>query len=109
MIERDWYSIEEQNGVKFVHYHGFAVPYWKDGLWSFIDLTWCYFPLSEVLEAEDREEVFRFNAEQVKQYQCEVSEAEAESIAESYCDKSSVTFLPLRYLAYDIPIGSYWF
>lgn len=109
MIERDWYSIEDADGEKFVHYHGFAVPYWDGEQWSVVNLTWCYFPLSEVLEADDRIEPFVFHASEVKQYQGEVDEASAENVLETYYDEGSGEYLPLSKLTDETPAGVYWF
>lgn len=116
MQEREWYSIEEHNGQKMVHYHGFTCPYWRDDLWSFIDFTWCLVPLEEVVAEESggRYTLLDDAADCVQQYQDEVDEKEAERTLEMYYGHADGTSSPgvhlkLEDLTMDTPFGNYWF
>ena len=121
MEKRDWYSIEEHRGEKLLHYHGFTDSYWKDDLWSFVDLTWCLIPLTDVLaEAnEKRYDLLAEHAEVVHQYQGEYTKDKAKKLLENYYgtvvfglgdrECSPGSNLPLEDLTTDTPCGEYWF
>ena len=116
MQERDWYSIEMDNGEKVIHYHGFSYPNDDEDVWSFVDLTFCYVPLADVVaeEGNARGDLLNDNAALVKQYQDEVTETKAEGISEAYYGEadgtsSPGTHLKLEDLTMDTPMGHYWF
>ncbi len=116
MEEREWYSVLNLDGEKTVHYHGWC---WlrDDGEWSFVELTGCYVPLSE-LAGEDAFERLSSAAETSKQYQWEHPKDVAETIAERYYGSGAsphgeTACEPGRHLDWedldeDTPCGDYW-
>lgn len=112
MRERGWFSIVEDDGVKMVHHHGFCCEYWKDDLWSFVEIRGAYFPLSELVASDDweeRGEVLAHWEEISQQYQGEYHEADALEMRDGYYDGEPGIGVCLVELSLDTPCGHYWF
>ena len=120
VLERIWYSIEMDGNEKVIHYHGFSYEHgWNDdgvAEYSFVDLTWCYVPLADVVaeEGSARYELLYDNAALVQQYQGEFPEWKARHILSTYYGNSDGTSSPgtelkLEDLTMDTPCGNYWF
>lgn len=123
-MERDWFSIEEIDGEKVVHYHGWSYYHGENERgeeeYSFVDLTHCYIPLANLvgLDDEERSLVWGEAAELVQQYQGEFGIEESQEMVEGYyglvvfslgqTECYPGTYLSGRDLTMDTPLGSYW-
>ena len=97
------YKVEtDENGEKQIHIDGYC--YWDGETYQLVQGTFCYVSLKE-LEAcetnEDRLELVSDRFDEVKQYQCEVTEQE---VAEYYKECKE---LRIDFVADDTPDGWY--
>lgn len=105
--DRTIFGIEPDHGERFVHFYGFGY-YAGDGTdtpYRFVEYTFCYVPLEEVLKLGFVEAESQY-APEVKQYITDCTEKEMNDIYEHYDNGDMPTILD-GVLTMDTPCGVY--
>lgn len=110
MQDRDYYSIEDHDGVRMIHYLGWYYPHDSYDRWVSIELSGAFMPLDKFVEfaRRDRLDVLSDMAEVSTQYYHYLSEEEGEEEQAVYFNGSPGIRLPFREVTIDTPCGDYW-
>lgn len=105
--ERTIFAIEKDHHQKYVHFFGYGY-YADDGTatpFRFVEYTWCYVPLDEVLEMGFEEAEAQYGPE-VKQYITDCNEEQMIDIYEHY-DNGNMPIVLDGKLTSETPCGTY--
>lgn len=106
---REFYSIEDHGGEKWIHYHGFTWPRDDDELpYALTEGTFCMCPIAEV--AGDPFEHMSSLFDTVQQYQRDMGEAECRWLEGHFYDGVSAgAGLSMSLVDSETPLGNYHF
>lgn len=109
-FEREFYAVEEIDGERVIHYHGFT---WarpdSDGEypWTATELTFCYIPLASVHDG-NAEELAALAAESVTQYNYNFTDKEIALYIFKPEFSDLPVLLPWSEVSAETQCGEYW-
>ena len=107
-LERDFFSIEYENGEKILHYYGWTYERDDEELpWASVELTFCYAPLSEIIE-QGVGEWMTDAPVYVQQYQGDYTEEGIIDVIEHYFDGEPGIHITGDDITEDLDYGDYW-
>lgn len=110
-MDRYFYSVEEYNGLKEVHFSGnvyFNDADETDKCFRIAEWTGLYITVDKLKELIENDTFWEYINEQVT-YLTDLTEDEAIDMCKVYFDGSSGTRLHIRSVNEDTPCGDYWF
>ena len=109
IIECDFYSIEMEDGVKQLPMNGYFYlsPDDKEHPYQYAEMSWCYVKVSDMVAAEDKQELVDMIAAECKQYIDGLTETEAQSVVNGYCYGNPPERLKYSDITEDTPCGYY--
>lgn len=100
--DRDFYCIEETDGLKVIHYEGCTYLH-ENGDIVLNEMTFCYVPIREYSS-----ERLNDAAIAVQQYSDYVDIGSALNLYKNYFDGKPPVYLPLKAVTERTPCGNYW-
>ena len=103
----DFYSIFEEDGVKYIHVHGYT--YGSDGYWANMECCWFIERLDDfIAHTKENEDYADEVYSDLKQYQGDHTAEEIVDIINHYFDGNCAdAFLDFSEITMDTPCGNY--
>ena len=106
--DRYFYILEDVDGERFIHIEGNLYPREEDDKYEFAEWSGCYVPIAEAKKMLSEGTFFNYIDELVD-YCGDVSKPDAEDICSTYFNGASGTYLEVRDIDEDTPLGDYFF